>query len=269
MKVLRKLLLYFLVPIFIATTATRAPASCPGFQQGPPCQEYWRSDAVFIGVVTRVMRTPNTTHPVEMFGPFATSTVFLTVQEAFKGIQQSAIVLDLDHCGYMFNEGERYLVYARRGYNNTLDVRDRFTRTRPLSEATEDLEYIRGLASAEPGARVFGQITQFTHVIKKDSRHLSEPLSNIKVSIVGSDQRREVVTDSDGRYEFKGLRTGTYRIRAEVPAYLKHEELPFKVNGSECVPINISASRKSADCRKGSRPGWQTDRGALGVFESR
>src|SRR5687768_4855416 len=241
MKVRRKVLLYLLGPIVIASLATDALASCPGFDQGPPCQEYWRSDAVFIGLVTRVVRTPNYESP-DFFGPYATSTVYITVQEAFKGVEEPSVVLELDHCGFFFNEGERYLVYARRNHNK-LDVRHRNTRTRLLSEAAEDLEYIRGLSSAEPGARVFGQVTQLTRIIKKETSHLSEPLPNIKVFIVGKDERREVVTDSEGRYEFKRLKAGTYRVQAEVPAYLKHEERPLRVKGPECVPVNISAMR--------------------------
>lgn len=56
--------------------------------------------------------------------------------------------------------------------------------------------------------------------------------------------RQEVVTDSDGRYQIKGLPAGTYRVRAEIPAGFRYDEATIKVNGRECVPLDIAAISK-------------------------
>jgi hypothetical protein len=239
---LQQRLAFCFVPLLTVFTFVNALASCPMTQQGPPCQEYWQSEAVFIGLATRVVTVPNNSGFA--FGPYSQSTVYFTIEETFKGVGGTGIVLNLDHCGYLFKEGERYLVYARRNHNNQeLDVRGGFTRTRPLSEAAEDLQYIRGLSSAEPGSRVFGKVTQFTYNIKKVN-HEAEPLRDIKVTLEGDNHRQEVFTDSEGRYEFKRLPGGTYRLRAELPAYLGYKEETFKLNSRGCVPVNISARRK-------------------------
>ena len=238
----RKCVLPFLLLIALVSLATDALASCPTRQQGPPCQEYWHTEAVFIGTANRIVYTPNNTQLA--IGPYLSSTVYFTVEEAFKGVEETGIVMDLDYCGYRFKEGERYLVYAQRNPNNKkLDVRAGNTRTRPLSEAAEDLAYIRGLATAEPGSRMFGKVVRQTHNLKAH-RFEIEPLQNIKITLEGNNQRYEVVSDSEGLYQFKGLPAGSYRVRAEFPADARYEEMTIKVNGRECAPVDIFASRK-------------------------
>jgi len=242
MKV-RQFVRYFLPLITLATLATSAPASCPSFDQGPPCVEYWRSAAVFIGVANRVVNVPNNSDTGPMFGPYLQSTVHFTIEEAFKGVGGTAIVLNLDNCGHRFKEGERYLVYASRNPNNNeLDVRLGQTRTRPLANANADLQYIRGLSSAEPGGRVFGKVALHTQNVKNSDLEV-EPLQDVKVTLEGNNQNQEAVTDNQGRYEFKRLPPGTYRFRAELPGYPVHDKT-FKVTGYECVPFSIAFNRK-------------------------
>ncbi|MCA1576729.1 MAG: hypothetical protein LC794_05120 [Acidobacteria bacterium] len=201
MKFQHKCVLRFCVLIAFVSLATDALGSCPMSGQGPPCWEYWQTQAVFIATANRVVITSNNTELA--FGPYVSSTVYFTVEEAFKGVEGTGIVLNLDYCGYRFKEGERYLVYAHRNSNNNeLDVRAGNTRTRPLSEAAEDLAYIRGLASAEPGSRLFGKVVQQAHKLK-ENRFAVEPLRKVTVTLEGNNERREVVTDNEGRYEFK------------------------------------------------------------------
>lgn len=242
MKVHQNLVLYLFPLIILAGLANDVLASCPTTRQGPPCQEFWQTEAVFIGVASRVVHTPNNTGL--MIGPYVRTTVYFSIEEAFKGIDGTGIIFNLDHCGYVFKENERYLVYAHRNPNNKeLEVRAGHTRTRPFSEAAEDLEYIRGLSSAESGSRVFGKASYYAHDFKQ-TRYEAESLKNIKVTLEGNNQRQEVVTDSEGRYEFKGLPKGTYRLRAEMPAHLKFDEQTIKVNGRECVPFDLSVTSK-------------------------
>ena len=242
MKSQQKLAVYLLSLLTLFSLATDALASCPLVQQGPPCQEYWRTDAVFIGVANRVVRTPE--KPTADNWMSVQTTVYFTVVEAFKGAGGTALVLNLANCGYPFKEGERYLVYAHRNPNDKeLDVRIGHTRTRPLSEAAEDLEYIRGLAQAEPGSRVFGKVAQHTHKLK-EHRFASESLQDVKIILEGNTDRHEVFTDSEGRYEFKRIPAGSYRLRAELPAYVSYDEQSLKLIGRECAPVDIYASRR-------------------------
>jgi hypothetical protein len=242
MKLHQKFTLYFVALIIVFSLAIETFASCPMTQQGPPCQEFWQSQAVFVGVATRVVRISNET--LLMTGQYARSTVHFSVEEAFKGVEGTVVVFDLDYCGYFFKEGERYLVYAHyNSYAKKLDVRAGNTRTRPLSEAGEDLAYIRSLPSAEAGSRVFGKVQEQSLNVK-ESRFDDGALTGIKVSLEGNNEYREVTTDNEGKYEFKGLQAGTYRIRAETPSHLSYQEQTIKVTGRGCVPLHIYATGK-------------------------
>ena len=237
-----KLTFYVVALIILISLAPDALASCPTMQPGPPCVEYWQKEAVFIGTANRVVPTPN--KPSQKNWTYVQTTVYFTIEETFKGIEGGAIVFNLDHCGYPFKEGERYLVYAHRNPNNNeLEVRAGWTRTRPLAEAAEDLEYIRGLSTAEPGSRLFGRVVHYDLNLK-EARGEAEALQNIKVILEGTNQLQEAVTDSEGRYEFRRIPAGTYRVRAEVPAALTHEEQTLKLKGRECVQLDIGVTPK-------------------------
>jgi carboxypeptidase family protein len=243
MRIQRKLFSCFIALVTLLTVANSVLASCPTITPGPPCLEFPRADAVFIGLATRVVREPNTTSL--LIGPYTRSTVYFTIEEAFKGVSGTALVMELDYCGHAFKENERYLVYARRNPNNKeLDVRAGNSRTRPLADAKEDLDYIRGLSSASPETRVFGKVIRQTHNIKESGFYF-ESLPNIRVTLVGNNEQKEITTDSAGKYEFKGVAAGTYRLRAELPAYLDYREETIKVKAGECAPVDIQAWRKA------------------------
>ena len=141
MHVRQRLALCFVPLITLFSFVNDALATCPITQPGPPCVEYWRTDAIFIGVANRVVHIPNNTGL--SIGPYLRTTVYFTIEEAFKGVGGTGLVLDLDYCGHSFKEGERYLVYAHRNPNSQqLDVRAGSTRTRPISEAAEDLHFL-------------------------------------------------------------------------------------------------------------------------------
>ena len=241
-KLHQKFLLYFIGPIILASLATETFASCVRINQGPPCQEFWRADAVFVGVATRVVRTPNPSplvieHPRQM--------AHFAVEETFKGVVGTAVVFDSNDCPYPFDEGQRYLVYAYyNSYSKSLEVRIGMTRTRPLAEAAEDLAYIRSLPSAEASSRIVGRVLQQGQGFKEFTIEV-EPMREVRVSLEWKDERREVVTDNEGRFEFKGLAAGTYRMRAEVPAHLVSREETIKVGDRGCVAGDLYALYKA------------------------
>ena len=240
MKLHRKLVLYFLVPLILASITSEALASCVRITPGPPCEEYWQADAVFIGTASRVVRVPNEAKlPI---APYLQITTHFSVEEAFKGVQGTVVLFDSNNCPYVFKEGQRYLVYANYNpYEKKLEVRDGTTRTRPLSEAAEDVAYIRSLPSQPAGSQIFGRVLQQGF---KETRVEVEPLPEVRVLLESNDERREVVTDREGRYAFQRLAGGTYRISVEGPAYLSYREEKIKVSDHGCIPVNLFAFHK-------------------------
>ena len=242
MKVQQKLVVPFFALLLLASASIDARASCPIGDVGPPCQEFWEKNTVFIGVATRVVSTPNNTGVA--LGPYLHSTVHFSIEEAFKGIDGTTVVFDLSSCAYGFKQGERYLVYAQRNSDNTFYVDERSTRTRPLSEAAEDLKYIRAVSSEEPGTRVFGKVQQYFPDFPKGG-WIPHAIPNIKVTLEGNGQRQEVVSDSDGNFEFKRVSAGTYRARPELPSYLRYREMAHKLTGRGCMEAEFVIVRKA------------------------
>ncbi len=187
---MKKLPSFIIVVTLLFFVATQVPASCPITIQQPPCAEFWRADAVFIATATEVQIKPR-----RFFGVPPPITARLTIEEIFKGIEEKEIVLELEHCGYQFKQGEKYLVYAHRR-ENKLNVRIEGTRTKPLVEATEDLDYLRSLQPGEQQAQIVGKIGQQTSEIKPGKKLLFNdwfffglPMSGIKVYAKGAELR--------------------------------------------------------------------------------
>jgi hypothetical protein len=180
---------------------------------------------------------------LEPYSQYRQLTARLLVEQAFRGIKGSEVVFRMDDCPYVFKQGERYLVYAHKDSAGQLSQRLGFSRTRPLSEAEEDLEFIRGLATAQPGSKIYGKVARATHNIKQ-VRYDHEPLRGVRVSLESKDQNYEAFTDGEGRYQFAGLSAGAYRVRAELPDRLSSKELSIQVNGVGCVPLDIFSQRE-------------------------
>ena len=240
MKLHQKVSLYIVALIVLASLATDTFASCVTVTQGPPCQEFWRAQAVFIGTATRVVRLPH--DPQLAFGEHARTITHFSVDEAFRGVEGTVIVLDSSVCGYPFKEGEQYLVYAQVNINSKkLEVRAGWTRTAPLAKAAEDLAYIRSLPSAPSGFRIYGKVFQHGFKVKTTE---PEPLRDVRVFLEMNDERREVVTDSEGRYEFKGVSAGSYQLRVDVPSYLDYREQTIKATDRGCLAADLFALYK-------------------------
>jgi hypothetical protein len=232
-------------------------ASCPGIYQHPPCAEFWRADAVFTATATKVeYKQTNPDFAYESKPKIVT----LTIEERFRGIEEKEVVLDLNDCGFDFKQGEKYLVYARRNRdNNKLDIRTRTSRTQPLAEAAEDLQYIRSVLRGEKQPSLVGTVGQMTADVKTNlldkprfgSNLLGlifygKPAPGIKVFAEGKEQTYETLSDATGFYQFFDLPDGKYKIRADFPPYfsLKEVETEVKTTNRSCALGYLGANRK-------------------------
>ena len=147
--------------IALASVALPRPAtatSCAG--GGSIATAHRLAAAVFVATVERVEppKPVVTTEPDGSVTGSVTSgpdTVGLAIQDVFKGAVQGRIRLTSD---FRFAENERYLIYAD-------DVKGTITvsicsRTRPLSEAAEDLKFMDGRRRSMPQGVLWGLVLQ-------------------------------------------------------------------------------------------------------------
>lgn len=206
------ILLLSLAGLFIAPPAAEA-CSCVGGT--PLCQTFWTTDAVFSGEVISIASTPN---PYGEQYP-AHRLVRFKVVEAFRGGVQGVVEVATGagggDCGYNFIKGMTYLVYAHVGKSGLST--SICSRTQVLSQAGEDVAYIRG-AMQQPSAagRVFGRV-----VYPRDPDGPpgtdSTPVAGYTVSLSGGQTTRSTTTGRDGTYEFTGLAAGDYTVRVQLP----------------------------------------------------
>jgi hypothetical protein len=127
-------------------------------------------------------------------------------------------------CGFPFQAGETYLVYADSDEESDVMTTGACTRTRRLSDAGEDLAYLYFFKnSGDSAGRIEGFVT--TDLLYKrqfDAAHypdrISSPVPGAVVELKAAFPRY-AAADDKGRFVFDGLPAGTYRLSAFTPAY--------------------------------------------------
>ncbi|CAN5649968.1 hypothetical protein BH23ACI1_BH23ACI1_31630 [soil metagenome] len=207
---------------------TLAPArdawacSCPS--SGPPCQNAFQVDAVFAGTVSSISALPDDGPPLrpdEARIPRALRVEFVEVL-AFRGIQgvTTASILTAGSgpaCGYTFQQGERYIVYASRAADRTGLVTGICSRTRLLTDAGDDLSFLQTLSvPGQTRARVYGTITHWERDFATGEPREHGPVPDVLVSVRGLASAFDALTDTRGRYEVT-VPPGKYEVTAFPP----------------------------------------------------
>src|SRR5215510_11917759 len=216
----------FLILLSTATVALSLPFSdvkACSCREGviPPCEEYWRAEAVFAGKVIK----KSTFYAEEGEGNsryrFQQVLVRFSVEQAFKGISGEEVEIATGmgggDCGYHFKDGERYIVYAFRSGNDKSHLYTGIcNRIKLVVEAEEDFAYFRAIPEPGTGGVVFGSVKKWTMPLSDDSRYLETYLDNIKITIEGNGRRFEATTNKDGHYQMSGLAPGQYKVEADI-----------------------------------------------------
>jgi len=215
--------------VVVATLAPARDASaCSCFASGPPCQNTFQVDAVFVGTVSAITPLPDDGPPLregEARSDRAVRVDFTGVV-AYRGPQAPAMTVETPgsgaSCGYGFKPGERYVVYATRGPDGVRLVTSICSRTRPLAEAGDDVRYLRTLdASTASSGRVSGTITHWERDLSTGQPREMGPLPNVLVTAQGPSSAFHAASDEQGRYEM-AVPPGKYEIRASPPAQFSH-----------------------------------------------
>ena len=227
-----------LVSLFFLLMVLSSDANaCDCVSGGKPCHDYWKAAAVFTGTVIYSSTTTSKRGEYDV----RERLVRFNIDQAFRGVKGKEVEvrtgLGDGDCGYNFRLGAQYLVYAY-GDGDKLAT-GICSRTRPISEASDDLAYFQGLATAEPGATISGEVKRLDQAARWEERF--QPVSDIKIVIEGSSTRVEAVTDNKGNYRVSGLAPNTYKVRVELPDGLSihNPEQEARVFDRGCAQISF------------------------------
>jgi protocatechuate 3,4-dioxygenase beta subunit len=223
--------------VFLLMVLSSDANACSCASGGKPCHDYWKATAVFTGTV---IYKSSTTYKLGEYD-VAARLIRFNIDRAFRGVKGKEVEVrtglgDSD-CGYNFRLGGQYLVYAYDAGDNL--ATGICSRTRPISEASDDLAYFQGLATAEPGATISGEVKRLDQAARWEER--LQPVSDARIVIEGPSMRVEAITDKKGNYRVSGLAPNTYKVRVELPEGLSihNPEQEARVFDRGCAQISF------------------------------
>jgi len=232
--------LLFLPAAALACTCSKAPPGvCPGLQQ---------DDAVFLGTVTHVeIVSPGGVIPSA--GP--ETRYHFRVDEKYAGADAAEIDIfsggEDGDCGYRFEQGEQYAVFAERADDGRLFATI-CSSTRPASEARALLPQLRAMRNGQRVASVFGVLHRADPPLLAPLDDPDDPLPHIKLKLRSKDDRFATSTGPDGVYSFYDVHAGEYRFTADLPARFEFTQKtlhgglpPFKIPNGACYEYNVEA----------------------------
>lgn len=241
-RLTRFLILVSLIASLLAPTESLA-CSCSGSSPTPGAYNY--SSHVFIATVIEVRRPPSriihgkdgSVGSYEGRGP---TIVRLYVEESLKGTPGPEVHFEQgnDSCAYPFEVGEKYLVYAIEE-NGKLDT-DKCKRTRPISMATSDLQYIRGLKRGVSQATLYGDV--FRCIIDPDGKPgLQTPFEKLTVIAESEETRHQTESETWGEYELI-LPPGKYKVWVERNGeVVSKPDKTVELKKDDCERLMLSA----------------------------
>jgi|GEM_PF-3166502 len=200
--------------LFLLAPVAASACSCGGLAGVQTCFLFQEADAVFAGRVTassiETSGQPRWSHYVVRFA----------VIEGFSGVTGRTIDirtgLGRGDCGYRFETGKSYFVYASRSKDGVLRT-SICTATKSLATAQADLAFARQVIHGGNRTRLYGRVIR---LVRPDLGTYTREvdLGGVTVTIEGpADQRFTAVTDAKGFFSVAGSREGEYAVRAATP----------------------------------------------------
>lgn len=227
--------LLLLVPILLSLVTPTSPGGLPPAAEAeamctclspkrPACEVWWQTSAVFSGRVTRIETVRE-----EVDGQIRVKRlVTMRVQERWRGLAGERDVVVATgagggDCGFQFEQGQTYLVYANQSSETGRYETGICSRTARLEEAAVDIAYLQSLATAPQTVSLYGMVYRERQTLVPGidpDRRLDPggPLAGVQIFLTEPDgQTHEIVSDADGWYEIDDLPMGRYELSLAGP----------------------------------------------------
>lgn len=211
--------LYWLLTAVVLLVSFTDATACSCAESGPPCQSFWTADAVFsASVISKSMTTVDS--DVDLKRKEQQVAVRLLVEDVFRGSLGGNDVEILTgmgggDCGYNFEKGRKYLVYAYEHKGKL--YASICSRTRLLSEAKDDLAYFRNLPPENSGGSILVKVIKRSPPLNENSNYEVKPMPGVRIVAEASEQTYEGKTNSEGQFEFRNLPPGKYKVSSDIP----------------------------------------------------
>ncbi len=228
--------------VLLLLFSARTINACSCLDPGPPCQAFGAASAVFTGRVTEITSISGNSKPGRSYQQ---KLVHFAVSQAHLGISGTSAETVTGSgggdCGYPFKVGESYLVYANLNPQDNKLYAGICSRTRPLSEAHEDLDYLKSRATSETGATIYGVVNKFRRSNSEGPYEQLGPMVGTRVTVEGSTGRVESITDAKGEFRVTRLAAGSYNVRLTVAEGLwsSDRERKVEVKDKGCALVNF------------------------------
>jgi hypothetical protein len=191
-------------------------------EQISPCEAFGAARAVFIGraeaPVTRSVIYEDGLRTTLKLSP-------VVVERAFRGAAAEVMYITPAGIETYLTAGEQYLVYGHDyGFPNIVMSAPDYG-TKPLRDATRDLEFLDAVAVNARGASVNGML----EVDESDSAHIGSdvrPLPNVAVRLSSPTFTATALTAADGQFALNGVPPGRYTARPQLPDDLALSDTP-------------------------------------------
>jgi hypothetical protein len=239
MKVLIRagLLTLLFCPLLAHTTS-----ACDCADPGPPCKAFANIPVVFAGRVVKIAAISLKAPPGDLYED---RLIFFEVERSYRGsVGKTVEVVTGSYasdCGYDFKEGEHYLVYSYPHPQSGKLYTGICQRTRPISEAGDDLDYLSKKDDPSHGAGIEGTIEQLTRDSRYETRVVGF-MAGISILIQGKSGRWTTVSQKDGRFGLWGLQPGHYRITAALPKGFLPSAETVTLEPYSCATIRFLAT---------------------------
>ena len=211
----RALLVCQVLVVSVIAPAGEALA-CVCARVGSPCAAIASSDAVIFSGTALEVSGPQ--DPAGSPSSERVVRVRFSVTELFRGAPAETIVVSTPEnsgmCGYAFEAGESYLVYASRTAQGV--VTSACSRTTHLSVAKDDLEMLHEAAQGAVRPRLQGSAVLL--MARMNGTLIPATvggLPDIKVVARTGSTAHEATTDETGSFRFIGLEPGLYTVRVD------------------------------------------------------